>query len=63
MSSKITLAMLAAVVGESYAVPFTGRTGFVYVEDAARVFIRAAAWPETGRGFSISQETFKPSRA
>ena len=43
MSSKITLAMLAAVVGESCVVPFTGRTGFVYVEDAARVFIRAAA--------------------
>lgn len=43
MSSKITAAMLAAVVGESFVVPFTGRVGFVYTEDAAEIFVRAAA--------------------
>lgn len=42
MSSAPTVAMLAASVGQSYNIPFSGDISFVHVEDAARRFIVAA---------------------
>lgn len=42
MSSAPTKAMVAAVLGQSYTVPFGGAVGFVYARAAADVFIRAA---------------------
>ena len=64
MSSKITLAMLAAVVGESYASCLSPGAPALFMSRMRRGFSFARRlWPETERGFSISQETFKPSRA
>lgn len=48
MSSAPTKAMVAAVLGQSYTVPFGGAVGFVYAREAAEVFIRAAAAAENG---------------
>lgn len=42
MSSKPTLAVLAAVAGLPYQIPFTGNIGFVYAAEAAEAFIQAA---------------------
>jgi len=43
MSAAPTIALLAATLGETYTIPFTGDVGFVYVEDAAERFIAAAS--------------------
>jgi len=43
MSSAPTIAMLAASVGETYKIPFSGAISYVHVEDAALRFINAAA--------------------
>lgn len=43
MSSKPTLAVLAAVAGLPYQIPFTGSVGFVYAAEAAAAFIQAVA--------------------
>ena len=48
MSSAPTKAMVAAVLGQSYTVPFGGAVGFVYAREAAEVFIRAAAAAKDG---------------
>ena len=37
-----SLAMKAAVLGESYTIGYTGQVGYDYVEDVARAFVRAA---------------------
>ena len=50
MSSKPTVAMLAAVAGVPYAIPFTGAVGFVYAAQAAAAFIQAAAAEREGAG-------------
>lgn len=42
LTSGPTKAVKAAVVGQSYAVQFTGTTDFLFAEDAARAFIAAA---------------------
>ncbi|HXK37431.1 MAG TPA: NAD(P)-dependent oxidoreductase [Candidatus Paceibacterota bacterium] len=42
MTSTPTKAMLAAARGEPYHISFGGRFGFQYVDDVARVFIKAA---------------------
>jgi nucleoside-diphosphate-sugar epimerase len=42
MTSTPTKAMLAAARGEPYHISFGGRFGFQYVDDVAKVFIRAA---------------------
>lgn len=42
LSAGPSLACRAAAKGEAYAIPFTGRCGMVYVEDAAALFVRAA---------------------
>ncbi|WP_298014333.1 NAD(P)-dependent oxidoreductase [uncultured Castellaniella sp.] len=41
-SAGPSLACRAAVLGESYTIPFSGSTGFVYVEDVADAFIKCA---------------------
>ncbi|MGB6007153.1 NAD-dependent epimerase/dehydratase family protein [Castellaniella sp.] len=41
-SAGPSLACRAAVAGEPYAIPFSGSTGFVYVEDVADAFIKSA---------------------
>ena len=50
MSSKPTVAMLAAAVGVPYAIPFTGPVGFVYAPQAAAAFIQAVAAEREGAG-------------
>lgn len=50
MSSKPTIAMLAAIAGVPYAIPFTGAVGFVYAAQAAAAFIQAAAAEREGAG-------------
>jgi nucleoside-diphosphate-sugar epimerase len=42
MTSGPTQAMLAAVLGKPYHIPFGGRGAYQYAEDVARAFIRAA---------------------
>jgi UDP-glucuronate 4-epimerase len=42
MTAGPTLAMVAAVRGEPYEIPFGGRAQFQYAPDAARLFIEAA---------------------
>jgi nucleoside-diphosphate-sugar epimerase len=42
MTAGPTLAMVAAVRGERYEIPFGGRAQFQYAPDAARLFIEAA---------------------
>lgn len=48
MSSKPTVAMLAAVLGARFTVPFTGPVGFVYAAEAAAAFIQAVAAEQSG---------------
>lgn len=50
MSSKPTVAMLAAVAGVPYKIPFTGPVGFVYAPQAAAAFIQAVAAERKGAG-------------
>lgn len=45
MTAGPTLAMVAAVRGERYEIPFGGRAQFQYTADAARLFIDAARSP------------------
>ena len=42
VTSAPTKAIKAAVLGRAYTIPFSGPTSFVYVEDLAEIFIRAA---------------------
>jgi UDP-glucuronate 4-epimerase len=51
MTAGPTLAMVAAVRGEPYEIPFGGRAQFQYVPDAARTFIEAAR--EAREGASV----------
>jgi UDP-glucuronate 4-epimerase len=48
MTAGPTLAMVAAVRGERYEIPFGGRAQFQYAPDAARLFIDAARQPGDG---------------
>ena len=48
MSSKPTVAMLAAAVGRSYVVPFTGPVGFVFAAEAAAAFLQAVSADREG---------------
>jgi nucleoside-diphosphate-sugar epimerase len=48
MTAGPTLAMVAAVRGERYEIPFGGRAQFQYAADAARLFIDAARSPGEG---------------
>jgi nucleoside-diphosphate-sugar epimerase len=48
MTAGPTLAMVAAVCGERYEIPFGGRAQFQYAPDAARLFIDAARNPGEG---------------
>ena len=48
MSSLPTIAMLAAVCGEEYTVPFTGALGLLHAEDIADAFIRAISRDREG---------------
>ena len=51
MTAGPTLAMVAAVRGEPYEIPFGGRAQFQYAPDAARMFIEAAR--EAREGASV----------
>ena len=51
MTAGPTLAMLAAVRGKPYEIPFGGRAQFQYAPDAARMFIEAAR--EAREGASV----------
>ena len=48
MSAAPTVAMLASVVGTSYAVPFTGPFPFLYVREAAAAFVAAVSEDRDG---------------
>lgn len=48
MSAAPTLAMLAAVVGKPYAVPYTGPFPFLYVREVASAFVASIAEERTG---------------
>lgn len=50
LSSGPSLACRAAARGEAYTIPFTGRTGLVYVDDVVRAFA-AALTPAQGGAF------------
>jgi len=50
LSSGPSLACRAAARGEAYTIPFTGRTGLVYVDDVVRAFA-AALTPRQGGAF------------
>ena len=48
MSSKPTVAMLAAVLGARFVIPFTGPVGFVHASEAAAAFIQAVSTAQSG---------------
>ena len=48
MSSLPTVAMLAAVCGKPYVVPFTGTLGLLYTADIAEAFIRSVSTDREG---------------
>jgi nucleoside-diphosphate-sugar epimerase len=48
MSSAPTVAMLAAAVGDSYQIPFSGNISYVHVEDAALRFVAAVSKSSVG---------------
>jgi len=48
LSSGPSLACRAAVRGEAYTIPFTGRTGLVYVDDVVRAFAAALSPLQAG---------------
>ena len=48
MTSKPTLAIIAAAAGRPYHIPFNGRYQFQFADDAARAFLRAARAPLQG---------------
>jgi UDP-glucuronate 4-epimerase len=48
LTSSPTTAMLAAVLGVSYAIPFGGRFDMQFADDVAQAFIRAARVPFEG---------------
>lgn len=48
LTSAITHAMRAAVLGVPYRIPFGGRVDLQYAEDVARAFIRSAMVPADG---------------
>ncbi|MDQ0471530.1 NAD-dependent epimerase/dehydratase family protein [Labrys wisconsinensis] len=50
MSAAPTVAMLAAVTGSAYDIPFTGPFPFLYVREAAAAFVQAVAEDRTGAG-------------
>jgi nucleoside-diphosphate-sugar epimerase len=54
VTSKPTVAMIAAAAGRPYRIPFGGRAQFQHAQDVARVFIAAARAPLAGsHAFSI----------
>jgi len=48
MTSKTTVAILAAAAAESYTVPFSGKASWLFAGEAASAFVRAVAKPHTG---------------
>ena len=48
LSSGPSLACRAAVRGEPYTIPFSGRTGLVYVDDVVRAFVAALTPKQLG---------------
>jgi len=48
MSSTPTVAMLAAVLGAPFVIPFTGPVGFVHASEAAAAFIQAVSGEQSG---------------
>lgn len=57
LSAGTSIACRAAARGEAYVHPFTGRTGFVYVDDCAELFERALDTPAQGaRVFNVVGE-------
>lgn len=48
LTSSPTTAMLAAALGQPYAIPFGGRFDLQFADDVARAFIRAARVPFAG---------------
>ena len=58
MSSKPTVAMLAAVLGQPYQIPFTGPVGFVHAREAASAFIAAATMPAPAQSDGGGSEVF-----
>ena len=50
MTSSPTAAMLAAVKGDGYHIPFGGTAGYQFVDDVARTFIQAARSDFDGAG-------------
>ena len=50
MSSKPTVAMLAAAAGVPYVIPFSGRVGFVYASQTAAAFVQAVSAERKGAG-------------
>lgn len=62
-SAGPTLACKAAVRGESYAIPYTGSAGMVYVEDVAEAFVQALSVPQPGAHvFNLQGETASTER-
>ncbi len=58
-----TLALEAAVRGESYHIPYGGVAGFNYAPDVARIFISAArAAPDGGISYSIAGDIVSVSQ-
>ncbi|HLU12130.1 MAG TPA: SDR family oxidoreductase [Oceanobacillus sp.] len=57
MTSAPTNAMLAAVRGESFHIPFGGRCAYQHADDVAKLFIQAAYVPFKGAGvFNLKGE-------
>jgi len=58
LSAGPSFACRAAARGERYAIPFTGRTAFVYVDDVASAYEEALfATPQTAQVFNLAGET------
>jgi nucleoside-diphosphate-sugar epimerase len=58
-----TLAMKAAVIGKSFAIPYGGGTDLVYVEDVARALLAAAtARLDGARTYNLHGESVKIAR-
>jgi nucleoside-diphosphate-sugar epimerase len=62
-SAGPTLACKAAVLGQPYAIPYTGSAGMVYIEDVAEAFVQALSAPVRGAHvFNLQGETASTER-
>jgi nucleoside-diphosphate-sugar epimerase len=60
MTSKTTLAMLAAAAGKPYTIPFSGAVSWLHAGECASAFVRAVAAPRSGAPVFNMNGTYAP---